>query len=242
MYPDLPSSRYEEIGVRVRALCEKYDLPYTTGSIVSQYALTFRTILKLSLPNSMLKATSDDAPETSSELRFNVNSDAVVSRVVPALVWLPEFKGVPAEAQRLLNQTVEGVVTYKTVLKVDNSSLALRPGMTATAVITVNKRDNVVLVPNAALRFAPSTKAATGSARSGGLVAMLLPRPPGMNDEKVEEPDTKSKEQRVWTVRDGQLAAIPFTKGLSDGLHTEVASGQVESDMELVTEEISATR
>lgn len=140
------------------------------------------------------------------------------------------------------SQTVEGVVTYKTVLKVDNSSLALRPGMTATAVITVNKRDNVVLVPNAALRFAPSTKAATGSARSGGLVAMLLPRPPGMNDEKVEEPDTKSKEQRVWTVRDGQLAAIPFTKGLSDGLHTEVASGQVESDMELVTEEISATR
>lgn len=71
---------------------------------------------------------------------------------------------------------------------------------------------------------------------------MLLPRPPGMNDEKVEEPDTKSKEQRVWTVRDGQLATIPFTKGLSDGLHTEVASGQVESDMELVTEEISATR
>lgn len=39
---------------------------------MSQYALTFRTILKLSLPSSMLKATSDDAPETSSELRFNV--------------------------------------------------------------------------------------------------------------------------------------------------------------------------
>ena len=72
MYPDLPSNRYEEIGVRVRLLCEKYDLPYTTGSILRQYALTFRTILKLSLPNSMLKATSDDAPETSSELRFDV--------------------------------------------------------------------------------------------------------------------------------------------------------------------------
>ena len=61
MYPDLPSNRYEEIGVQVRLLCEKYDLPYTTGSILRQYALTFRTILKLSLPNSMLKATSDDA-------------------------------------------------------------------------------------------------------------------------------------------------------------------------------------
>jgi HlyD family secretion protein len=140
------------------------------------------------------------------------------------------------------SETVEGVVTYKTVLKVDNSSLALRPGMTATAVITVNKRDNVVLVPNAALRFAPSAKGASGSARSGGLVGMLLPRPPGMNASKIEEPDTKSKEQRVWTIRNGQLAALSFTKGLSDGVHTEVASGAVESGMELVTDEVSASR
>jgi HlyD family secretion protein len=140
------------------------------------------------------------------------------------------------------SQTVEGVVTYKTVLKVDNSSLALRPGMTATAVITVNKRDNVVLVPNAALRFAPSTKGTSGSSRGGGLVGMLLPRPPGMNDDKIEEPDTKSKEQRVWTVRNGQLAALSFTKGVSDGLHTEVASGPIQSGMELVTDEVSAFR
>jgi HlyD family secretion protein len=114
--------------------------------------------------------------------------------------------------------------------------------MTATAVITVNKRDNVVLVPNAALRFAPSTKGASGPSRGGGLVGMLLPRPPGMNDNKIEEPDTKSKEQRVWTLRNGQLTAIPFTQGLSDGLNTEVASGQVESGMELVIEEISLSR
>ena len=60
------------------------------------------------------------------------------------------------------SQTVEGVVTYKTVLKVDNSSLALRPGMTATAVITVNKRGNVILVPNAAMRFVPTVKESAG--------------------------------------------------------------------------------
>jgi HlyD family secretion protein len=140
------------------------------------------------------------------------------------------------------SQTVEGVVTYKTVLKVDNSSLVLRPGMTATAVITVNKRDNVVLVPNAALRFAPSTNGTSGASRGGGLVGMLLPRPPGINDSKIEEPDTKSKEQRVWAIRNGQLAAVSFTKGLSDGLHTEVASGAVESGMELVTDEVSASQ
>lgn len=140
------------------------------------------------------------------------------------------------------SQTVEGVVTYKTVLKVDNSSLVLRPGMTATATITVNKRDNVMLVPNAALRYTPTVQDSSTPARGGGLVSMLLPRPPGMNNRKIEEPDTKSKDQRVWTVRNGQLAAVPFTKGLSDSLHTEVVSGQVEAEMELVTDEIAATR
>ncbi len=70
LFPDLPSNRYEEIGVRVRALCDKYDLPYTTGSLGHQYFQSFRTIAKLAVPNALLKATSDDAPETASELRF----------------------------------------------------------------------------------------------------------------------------------------------------------------------------
>ena len=72
LFPDLPSNRYEEIAVRVRELCDKYDLPYTTGSLQHQYWLTFRTIAKLSLPNARLKASADDAPETASELRFNI--------------------------------------------------------------------------------------------------------------------------------------------------------------------------
>ena len=137
------------------------------------------------------------------------------------------------------SQTVEGVVTYKTVLKVDNASLALRPGMTATALITVNKRENVVLVPNAAMRFAPTTKGPSGSSRGGGLVGMLLPRPPGMNSAKTDEPDLKGKEQRVWTVRENQLAPLPFTKGLSDGVNTEVLHGSIPPGTELVLEESS---
>ncbi|MBT0568149.1 fatty acid desaturase [Williamsia sp. CHRR-6] len=84
LFPDLPSNRYEDIAVKVRALCEKYDLPYTTGSIVHQYALTFRTIAKLALPNKLLKGTSDDAPETASELRFNVREGMRDTFVDPA--------------------------------------------------------------------------------------------------------------------------------------------------------------
>jgi NADPH-dependent stearoyl-CoA 9-desaturase len=70
LFPDLPSNRLHEISVRVRALCGKYDLPYTTGSFLMQYGKTWRTIAKLSLPNKYLRDTADDAPETRSERMF----------------------------------------------------------------------------------------------------------------------------------------------------------------------------
>lgn len=70
LYPDLPSHRLSEISVRVRQICEKYDLPYTSGPLPVQYAKTWRTIAKLSLPDRFLRATADDAPETRSERMF----------------------------------------------------------------------------------------------------------------------------------------------------------------------------
>lgn len=50
LFPDLPSNRYSEISLRVRQLCDKYDLPYTTGSLPQQYLQTLRTIFRLALP------------------------------------------------------------------------------------------------------------------------------------------------------------------------------------------------
>src|SRR5271163_3268483 len=70
LFPDLPSNRYAEISVRVREVCDKYDLPYTTGSFLLQYGKTWRTIAKLSLPDKYLRDTADDAPETRSESMF----------------------------------------------------------------------------------------------------------------------------------------------------------------------------
>jgi len=70
LYPDLPSSRLHEISVRVRQVCDKYDLPYTTGSFLVQYGKTWRTIAKLSLPDKYLRDSADDAPETRSERMF----------------------------------------------------------------------------------------------------------------------------------------------------------------------------
>ncbi|MDX5311328.1 MAG: acyl-CoA desaturase, partial [Rhodococcus sp. (in: high G+C Gram-positive bacteria)] len=56
--------------VRVRELCDKYDLPYTTGPLAVQYFKSWRTIAKLSLPNKYLADTPDAAPETASERGF----------------------------------------------------------------------------------------------------------------------------------------------------------------------------
>ena len=70
LYPDLPSNRLAEISVRVREICEKYDLPYTTGPFLLQYAKTWRTLAKLSLPDKFLRDTADNAPETRSERMF----------------------------------------------------------------------------------------------------------------------------------------------------------------------------
>jgi len=70
LYPDLPSNRLYEISLRVQGICDKYDLPYTTGSFLVQYGKTWRTIAKLSLPDRFLTDTADDAPETRSERMF----------------------------------------------------------------------------------------------------------------------------------------------------------------------------
>ena len=79
LFPDLPSNRYAEMSVRIREICERYDIPYTTGPFLVQYAQTIRTMLKLSLPDSMLTATSDDAPETASEKKWELREAALAA-------------------------------------------------------------------------------------------------------------------------------------------------------------------
>ena len=62
LFPDLPSNRYAEISERVRPLCEKYGIPYTTGPLHRQYGQALRTIMKLSLPNRFTDSDRPDGP------------------------------------------------------------------------------------------------------------------------------------------------------------------------------------
>lgn len=93
-----------------------------------------------------------------------------------------------------------GITSYKAVIVVDNGTLELRPGMTATADISTASASDVLLVPNAAFRFEPEAPA--GAAAAGN-------------------------ETRLYLLRDGALDPVAVEVGLSDGQHTEVRSGSL---------------
>lgn len=141
------------------------------------------------------------------------------------------------------SQVKEGVVSYLTVLEVDNDDLSLRPGMTATAEIITATRENSLLVPNAALRFSPPATEKPNARRSGGLVASIMPRPPRSTTPR--RPATaagKGGAQQLWILRDGQPVAVSVTAGASDGRMTEIVKGDLQPGMQVITESLSAAK
>jgi HlyD family secretion protein len=135
--------------------------------------------------------------------------------------------------------TTSGVVTYETVLKVDNSDLLLRPGMTATADIIVKKIENAILIPSAALRFTPSLQEEKKS--SGGLVSSILPHPPGSGNRQQGESGNK-KRQKVWILKNEKLSAVSITIGSANGGMTEVLSGDIQPGEAVVVDTITAVK
>jgi HlyD family secretion protein len=138
------------------------------------------------------------------------------------------------------SSTTSGVVTYETVLKVNNSDLSLRPGMTATADITVKKIENAILVPSMALRFTPPVQ--EEKKPSAGLVGSLLPRPPSSASKQGEDDSANKKQQRVWTLKDGQFSAFPVTIGSTDGTMAEALTRDIKPGMALLVDTVNVVR
>ena len=133
---------------------------------------------------------------------------------------------------RYLPQTVDGVVTYEAQLEVDNQELLLRPGMTATADIAVQRSENVLLVPNAALRYTPpATLEAPAAAGNASLVGRLMWRSP-TTPRRV--PEAARAGARVWLLRDNEPVSIPVTVGETDGTSTEITAGELTPDLPLI--------
>ncbi len=139
--------------------------------------------------------------------------------------------------------TTDNVVSYKTILEVDNDDLSLRPGMTATAEITTARRENALLVPNAALRFEPSTGADSAAPKQdGGIVSKLLPRMPAQTQTRKNSAEGADRNaQRVWVLRNGEPAAVTLSVGVSDGKYTEVTGG-LDAGAEVIVDSQTVSR
>lgn len=133
----------------------------------------------------------------------NFTVEAYPDRVFPA-----EIKQV-----RYASDTTNNVVTYKAVLSVENPDLALRPGMTATADIVAKSIKNVLLVPNAALRYVPPSKASSQTTADNAKVGRAA----------------LSSKRHIWTLHDGQLRQTDVEIGASDGKWTQIVSGNVHA-------------
>jgi HlyD family secretion protein len=121
------------------------------------------------------------------------------------------FEGVVAQV-RQAPQTVQNVVTYDVVATVPNDQLLLKPGMTATVRIVTAERDNVLRVPDQALRYVP-----------GGLSAAKA--------------QADAQEPQVWVLRNGSPVRVAVKTGLDDDTYTEIVSGDVQpADKVIVSE------
>ena len=134
----------------------------------------------------------------------------------------------------------DNVVTYTTLLDVDNADLTLRPGMTGTATIKTVEKSGVLLVPNSALRYTPVTTAA-GDAGSP-LVSRLLPRPPGLGRRPGAQGPGAGAAGRIWVLRGNQPVEMRVVKGLSDGRRTEVSGEGVVEGLAVITDQTATAK
>ena len=138
----------------------------------------------------------------------------------------------------------DNVVTYLTYLDVDNADLSLRPGMTATATITAAQHNDVLLVPNTALRFTPTTTEDQSAKKA--VAVSLLPSMPRSNTRKSAATSASTAAaKQVWVVsQDGKgiAMAVAVTPGISDGHMTEITGGDLKVGMLVITDQKVSTK
>jgi HlyD family secretion protein len=218
-----------------RADLEKATLTSPIKGIVLSRDVDPGQIVAASLSAPILFTIAEDLSQM--ELQVDVD-EADIGRInigdaATFTVDAYDNRAFPAQISkvRFAPKTVDGVVTYKAILSIDNSELLLRPGMTATADITVADYQGVLLVPNAALRFAPPQVVADdGNGRAGGLIGMLMPDRPGGDRGTIDR-------TTVWVLKDGVAVETQVKTGDTDGRYTIIAEGGLSEGDLVITDQ-----
>jgi HlyD family secretion protein len=191
------------------------------GTVVARNVTTGQTVAaSFQTPTLFLIATD----LTSMQVDANVSESDIggIARGDRATFTVEAFPNRVFEGRvtevRQAPQTVQNVVTYDVVISASNPELLLKPGMTATVRIITDHRDNVVRVPDQALRYTPGGLSARGA-------------------DTLERARQADESSRVWVLRGGRPTAIPLVVGLDDDTYAEVVRGEVKAGDEVVTSE-----
>ena len=190
-------------------------------TIAASFSVTTMFQLAEDLRKMKLEVNIDEADigevREGQNVKFSV--DAYAGRQFPGKITQLRYN----------SSTTNNVVTYLAAISVSNDELLLRPGMTATAGITVLSLKHALLAPNHALRFTPT--ATEDSA--GGFFSRLAP---GRATKKESDAPAALNNPRLWVVENGRPSPIPVTLGATDGKFTEIRSGNVSPGAALIVE------
>ncbi len=190
-----------------------------------------------------------DVGEVNDGQRATFAVDAYPGRTFPATVTRVDVganaSGSTSSSSSSASSGTGQVVAYTAELSVANPDLLLRPGMTATADIVTTERRNVLLVPNAALRFSPEQQ--SQGASPGGVTSVLVPRGGrgmgGRRGGRGEREVTigRGSRQTVYVLgEDGNPRPIQVVVGESNGSVTEIVQGELTEGMEVITARLAA--
>ena len=221
----------------------------------SLQAVTLFTVAE-DLKKLRLEVSVDEADigAVQAKQRASFSVSAYPSRTYPATVTRVDYGSTKTD----------NVVTYLARLDVRNDDMTLRPGMTASATVHTNERDDVLLVPNAALRFTPvgmsapaaagaesearGAKGAAGNERgsrqgasgNSGIMGQLMPqRMRSSRGTGGSQALGAGQTRYVWVLEGPQPVAVQVKTGVSDGRMTEVESDQLQEGAQVIVDQRS---
>ena len=139
------------------------------------------------------------------------------------------------------------VVSYETILKVDNSDLALLPGMTAVTDIAVQSASDVLTVASAALRYSPDfgePPAGADDSEEGGGLFDFMPRGPRRDNQNKQAGNDningslEGQKTTIWVLRDKYPQPVEVETGISDGLRTQIVAGELQENDEVIIDAV----
>jgi HlyD family secretion protein len=195
------------------------------GTVISRNVTIGQTVAaSFQTPTLFLIATD----LTSMQVDTNI-SESDIGRVKQgdrATFTVEAFPGRTFEGEvtqvRQAPQTIQNVVTYNAVVTADNPERLLKPGMTATLRIVTDRRDDVVRVPEAALRYVP------GGART---------RAGARNERDRAEAGADATRGHVWVLADGAPKRVSVRTGLSDDNFVEIVEGNLSAGDQIIVGE-----